>query len=253
MPPLCLHVSIAREAAQLLGSPTLDQNFGGYAFGATLPDIHIIAKLSRTETHFFDLECEESASGTQAIFESHPCLARAKELDGTTRALVAGYLSHLITDEIWILDIYRPFFGRSSPLGENAMAQMYDKLVQYELDRREREARAEMESIRESILACQLGEDIALIGRGALLRWQDFVSSAVLREPNLNLFPYFARMFLLPRMELDPDELENFLESIDANLEWVIQYITPARLVAFRREAVSRSVALAREYLHEGG
>jgi len=251
MPPLCLHLSIVKEAAELLQNPILDQNMGGYAFGATLPDVHIITGLDREETHFFDLSKEDYKSGTKTIFEAHPHLAQVEKLDGATKSVVAGYLSHLITDEIWIVDIYRPFFGNSSPLRENAMANMFDKLIQYELDRREREGRAAMEEIRSCVIGWEPGDDIDFIDRHALIEWRDFVCAAAIREPNLALFPFFAKRFLLPRLEVDPTQLEQFFSSLHANLEWVIQYVTPERLAAFREKTVSQSVGLAREYLGE--
>lgn len=251
MPPLCLHLSIVKEAAELLQNPILDQNMGGYAFGATLPDVHIITGLDREETHFFDLSKEDYKSGTKTIFKAHPNLAQTETLDDSTKSVVAGYLSHLITDEIWILEIYRPFFSGSSPLRENAMANMFDKLVQYELDRREREDRAAMETIRTSVFGWEPGDDIDFIDKPALIEWRDFVCSAATREPNLALFPFFAKRFLLPRLEVDPEKLEQFFSSIQANLEWVIQYVTPERLIAFREKSVSQSVVLAKEYLGE--
>ena len=251
MPPLCLHLSIAKEAAELLHSPILDQNIGDYAFGATLPDVHIITSLNREETHFFDLTKENCESGTKNIFEAHPHLAQIERLCDATKSVVAGYLSHLITDEIWILEIYRPLFSDSSPLRENAMANMFDKLIQYELDRRERESRVAMETIRASVFGWEPEDDIDFIDRHVLIEWRDFVCAAAIREPNLALFPFFAKRFLAPRLELDPEQLEQFFSSLQSNLEWVIQYVTPERLTVFREKAVSQSVGLAREYLGE--
>ncbi len=251
MPPLCLHLSIVSEAATLLHNTILEQNMGGYAFGATLPDVHIITCLNREETHFFDLSKEDCESGTKTIFKAHPHLAQIETLDDATKSVVAGYLSHLITDEIWILDIYRPFFSNSSPLRDNAMANMFDKLIQYELDRREREDRAAMGKIRTYIIDWQPGDDIDFIDKHALIEWRDFVCAAATREPNLALFPFFAKRFLLPRLEVDNTQLEQFFSALNTNLEWVIQYVTPERLAAFREKAVSQSVGLAREYLGE--
>ena len=251
MPPLCLHLSIAKEAARLMKNRVVDENMGGYAYGATLPDIHIIANLRREETHFFDLSREEYVSGAKAMFRIHPELADTTALDNAAKSVIAGYLSHLITDEIWILDIYRPFFGGTSKLAHNAMANMLDKLVQYELDCREREVRTAMEGIRTSIQLWEPWYELGFIDRKAMIEWRDFVCSAATREPNSALFPYFARRFLIPRMEVDEKKLEQFFASMQSNLEWVIQYITPERLAAFRESAVSKSVALAKEYLDE--
>jgi len=131
------------------------------------------------------------------------------------------------------------------------MANMFDKLIQYELDRREREGRAAMEEIRSCVIGWEPGDDIDFIDRHALIEWRDFVCAAAIREPNLALFPFFAKRFLLPRLEVDPTQLEQFFSSLHANLEWVIQYVTPERLAAFREKTVSQSVGLAREYLGE--
>lgn len=251
MPPLGLHLGIVKEAAARLRHPVVDRHMGGFAIGATLPDIQVVTSLRREETHFFDLDREEYYSGTQRIFEVHPGLAEASRLDDDVKSLVAGYLSHLITDEIWILDLYRPLFGTSSPLAENAMANMLDKLLQYELDRRERENRTVMETIRASVSDWEPIDPLGLVDEGVLREWRDFVCSAAIREPNLALFPLFARRYLLHRMKVDETQLDEFFSSMDANLAWTIEYVTPERLSAFREKAIAQSVALAREYLGE--
>ena len=251
MPPLGLHLGIVKEAAAQLQHRIVDRYMGGYAIGATLPDIQIMTSLRREETHFFDLDREEYESGTERIFEAHPELAETARLDDDVKSVVAGYLSHLITDEIWILDVYRPLFGSSSPLRENAMANMMDKLVQYELDRREREDRTTMETIRATVRDWEPIDPLGLVDKHVMSQWRDFVCSAAIREPNLALFPLFARRYLLHRMEVDETQLDEFFSSMDANLEWIIQYVTPERLAAFREKAIAQSVALAREYLRE--
>jgi len=251
MPPLGLHLAVVKEAAAQLQHPIVDRCMGGYAIGATLPDIQIVTSLRREETHFFDLDSEEYHSGTERIFEVHPELADADGLDDEVKSLVAGYLSHLITDEIWIRDVYRPLFGKSSLLGENAMANMMDKLVQYELDRREREDRTAMEAIRATVRDWEPIDPLGLVDRHVMTQWRDFVCSAAIREPNLALFPLFARRYLLHRMNVDETQLDEFFSSMDDSLEWIVQYVTPERLVAFREKAIAQSVALAREYLGE--
>jgi hypothetical protein len=252
MPPLCFHLSIAKEAAGLLCHPVIDQNMASYLIGATAPDVHIITGATREETHFFDLEEERCESGVRLIFKAHPNLAKGGKLDATTKSFVAGYLSHLVTDEIWILDIYRPFFSNSSPLSGDPMANVLDRLLQFELDRREREDKAKMEVIRAEICDWEPGIDIDFIDPPILRQWRDFVCTAAAREPTLAFFPFFAQRFLIPRQKIDPELLEQFLSSMPAKLEWATQYATPERLTAFRGKAISQSVATAREYLGEG-
>jgi len=251
MPPICLHLSIAREAAGLLCHPTVHQNMASYLIGAAAPDVQIITDASREDTHFFDLEDEGGESGVRRIFKAHPNLAKASKLNAVTKSFVAGYLSHLITDEIWIVDIYRPFFGRSSPLGRDPTANLLDRLLQFELDIREREDKARMKEIQAQICDWEPNVDVGFLGSLDLRQWRDFVCTAVIREPDLAFFPLFVHRFLLPRQKIDPDLLEEFLSSMPAKLEWAIQYVTPQRLTAFRQKAISQSVTVAREYLGE--
>lgn len=251
MPPVCIHLSIAKEAAGLLQHPVIDQNLGSYFIGATLPDVHIITEARREETHFFDLEGECSESGAKTIFKTYHHLAKGERLDSATKSFVAGYLSHLVTDEVWILDIYRPFFGDSSLLCGQPMAHMLDRVLQFELDRRERENKAKMEEIRAQICDWEPRVSVDFIDPPTMRQWRDFICIAAGREPSLVFFPFFAQRFLLPRHKIDPEHLEQFLSSLPANLEWAIQYVTPERLTAFEEKAISQSVAVAREYLGE--
>ena len=251
MPPICIHLSVAKEAAGKLSSPIIDQSLGSYLIGATAPDVHIITGVPREDTHFFELEKEHPESGAIQIFKAHPSLAPGNRPDAATRPFVAGYLSHLVTDEIWIMNIYRPFFGKSSPLGGEPTANLLDRALQYQLDCQEREDRAKMKGIQGQVCNWEPMVGLSFIDIPSLREWRDLVCAAACREPNFALFPQFAKDFLLPRHKLDPELLEQFLSSLPTMLEWAIQYITRERLNAFREKAISQSVAVAKEYLGE--
>lgn len=251
MPLLYLHLSIARDAAELMHHPVVDLNMGGYLVGTISPDVHHISGVSRSETHFFDLGKKECESGTRLLFEAHPDLARGSSLDDATRSFIAGYLSHLIVDEVWIKDIYRPFFGNLSPLGSDPMANALDRLLQFELDRRDREDKAKMAAIRAELCQWEPRVNIDFLATTTLRQWRDFACAAMAREVTLADFPPFARSFLLPSKKIDAEQLEPFLLSVPDKLDWAIQHVTPQRLTAFRGKAISQSVKAAREYLGE--
>jgi hypothetical protein len=90
-----------------------------------------------------------------------------------------------------------------------------------------------------------------LVDTAALKQWHEVVCAATTREPNLALFPHFARRFLLPRHKIEHEQLEHFLSSLPSKVEWVIRYVTPERLASFREKAISQSVVVAKEYLGE--
>ncbi len=249
MPPICLHFVFAKEAAAQMRHPAIDQYLGSYLLGATSPDVHIVSGGSRKETHFFDLEAEFGESGVSLLFKAHPHLRPASPLSEATRAFIAGYLSHLVTDEVWILDIYRPFFGKSSPIGSDPMANLLDRALQFELDYRQRLNRGDMAAIKALLGDSDSGVDIGFIDAPTLRRWRGFICIAAVREPTWERFPAFARRLLVPGQEVDPGQLKQFLDSVPAMLDRALQLVTPERITAFREKAVASSIEAAEEYL----
>ena len=251
MPLLYLHLSIAKDAADLLGHPAIGSQLGSYLGGAISPDAHFVSSASRSDTHFFDLQASECESGASSIFKTNPGLARGSDIDAATKSFVAGYLSHLITDEIWTLDIYRPFFGDTSPLGGDIEANTLDRLLQYETDRWERQDKEKLALIRTELCSWKPEVGIDFIENGALRDWLNFVCATTAREVTLGDFRLFAQHFLISREKVGVEKLEPFLEAVPAKLDWVIEYVTPQRLQAFREKAIDRSVAVVGEYLNE--
>jgi hypothetical protein len=251
MPLLYLHLSIAKDAADRLGHPTIDSQMGSYLGGSISPDAHFMSSVSRSDTHFFNLETTECESGVSSIFSNNPGLASESDIDVATKSFIAGYLCHLITDEIWTIDIYRPFFGDASPLGGDLEANTLDRLLQYETDRWERQDKEKLALIRGALCDWEPEVGIDFIEPQALRDWLNFVCATTAREVTQGDFRLFAQHFLISREKVSVEQLEPFLESIPAKLDWVIEYITPQRLEAFRQKAVDRSVTAIGEYLDE--
>src|SRR5512136_2033482 len=109
MPLIYYHLSIASEAAEMLGNPILLDNIECYLGGSISPDAHFVGNVSRVQTHFFDLEGADEQSGPNLMFQQHPSFSDGSELAEGTRAFIVGYVCHLIVDDAWITDIYRPF------------------------------------------------------------------------------------------------------------------------------------------------
>jgi hypothetical protein len=251
MPLLYVHLSIAKEAADLLGHPLIGSNMGCYLGGSISPDAHLVCDISRKDTHFFDLEDAKCDSGTAEMFAAHPDLANRRKPDAATKSFIAGYLSHLVTDEVWILDIYRPLFGNASPLGGDSMANMYDRLLQFEIDRRERDDETKLEQIRSVLNSWEPDGLIDFISFKAIQYWREFGCASVNRRVTIDDFSTFAKSFLQPKLKMDEAQLEQFLSTVHEKLEWVVQYATPERIEAFRQKAIERSIKASREYLNE--
>ncbi|MEK7778444.1 MAG: zinc dependent phospholipase C family protein, partial [Chloroflexota bacterium] len=111
MPNFSAHLGIAKDAASRLHHPTVDRCLGAFLLGSVSPDIRIITRGKRDDTHFTHLDFQRQGESLKCLFQLHPDLAQAAGLTEPTRAFIVGYASHHFADELWILEMYRPFFG----------------------------------------------------------------------------------------------------------------------------------------------
>lgn len=249
MPPVCLHLGIAEEAIERLKHPVALQNQGSFLLGSTAPDMRIITAATREETHFFDLVCDTYGSSIGGFFEEYPHLREVAKLNSPTKAFVCGYLSHLVTDEVWICEVYRPFFGEGSTLAGDPLANVLDRALQFELDRRERADQRKVQEFQALLADSDSGVDVGFIDAATLRQWREFVSTAVGREPSWDRFPIFAQRFLIAEQKVDKEPLEVFLASVRSKLEDILDRVGTQQLEAFREKSIADSVRVAGEYL----
>lgn len=249
MPPLGMHLTLARELAPHLAHPALRDEAGAYYVGATSPDIRVLTRWDRERTHFFDLNDFGEQSGVAGIFREHPELAAPDRLKPGTAAFVAGYISHLEMDETWILDIYRPCFGQRSPIKGDVLANLLDRVLQYELDRREREDAAAVAEIRRDLLASAVNVAVGFIDEDTLLRWRDLSADVLCRSTDWDRFGVMASRHLRAYGVESEEDIAHFLRNIPDLLDQAIGRVTPERIEAFQERSRRRALAAMREYL----
>jgi hypothetical protein len=246
VPPICLHLGIAEEAIARLHHPIVD---GSYYLGSTAPDIRFFIGSRREETHFLSLESEEGESGARLMLQEHPELIKDASVSAATRAFIAGYFSHLVTDEAWIYRIYRPYFGKESPVRGSTMANLLDRVLQFELDRQERLNNKNMPEIRSALNCSDAGISLSFISAHNLKRWCEFVFMSTTRKANWEDFRHFAEKYLIWLRHESFEEQEDFFSSYDARREQVLKMVPKKQLEAFREKSIVDSVKTAQEYL----
>jgi hypothetical protein len=249
MPALASHAAVAKCIADRLGHRALDADPGSLYLGSTAPDVHILMRWERERTHFFDLQEFEEQSAVAAMFEAHPALARPAELSPPTVAFVCGYISHLVMDDIWINDVYRPFFGRSSPLASDLRAGIMDRAVQYELDRQIRADRQAMVHIVKELARPALDLEVEFIDGDALGRWRELMVDALNRPPDWERFRFFGGRALKAAGIDAPEAFAEFVKTLPDLVVEATDYLGRERIEAFLEKSLNEGRGAVKEYL----
>jgi hypothetical protein len=243
-----MHMMVARELAVELASEAVRAEPGAYYLGATSPDIRVITKWDRSRTHFFDLNEFGHQSGTEVLISEHPDLVAACAAPRTI-AFVCGYISHLEMDEAWICDVYRPCFGERSPLKGDVFANLLDRVLQFELDRRQREDAIAVDEIHNDLLACAIQATVGFIDDETLLRWRDVSVELLERPADWDRFGVIASRHLRAYGVESEEDLAHFLQNIPDLLDQSIREVTPERLDTFLETSRRRALTAMRAYL----
>jgi hypothetical protein len=249
MPALALHAAIVKRIAERLQHRALDADPGSLYLGSTAPDIHILMRWERERTHFFDLQKFEEQSAVAAMFEVHPALTRPAELNPSTVAFVCGYISHLVMDEIWINDVYRPFFGRSSPLAGDRRANIMDRAVQYELDRQARADREAMSHVVKELAQPTPDLGVGLIERGPLGLWRELMVDALNHPPDWERFRFFGGRALRVVGIDTPEAFAEFVKTLPGLVAEATDYLGRERIDAFLEKSLNEGREAIKEYL----
>jgi hypothetical protein len=249
MPPLALHTAIAKRIAEQLRHRTLEAEPGGLYLGSTAPDIRILTRWERERTHFFDLRNFDEQNGVAAMFEAYPTLAQPAKRSPASVAFVCGYITHLVMDEIWINDVYRPFFGQFSPLGGDHRANIMDRAIQYELDRQTRDDREAVTHIVKELARMTLDVEVGFIYKDTIRRWRDLTMQAVNHPADWERFRYIGGRALKAAGIDSPEAYREFLKTLPDLLSETTNYLTRERIQSFMENSVKRGVEALKEYL----
>ena len=231
MPPITLHMVLARDVALAIGHEDLAANPGSYLLGATSPDIRVLTRQDRNSTHFFDLNDERHQDSVAAFFAAQGRFAAPEDLNPCTRAWVAGYVAHLAMDELYITGIYRPFFARHDALGGQVRANVMDRLLQFELDRIYGNDPELQRDLCEALSCTVENIDVA----GHTMDW----------ERMRNMISNHLRFSGLEQGET----LGSFLDSLPELLDATIAHVTSAEVDGFVQRSTAVATAAIERYL----
>lgn len=248
MPPIFLHMAVARDVSRAIPALALTEE-GAYLFGATSPDIRVLARWERERTHFFDLGRLDHQDSVAAFFAAYPELGDAGRLSAAAVAFISGYISHLALDETWIEDVYRPYFGQLSALGGDLAANMMDRVLQYELDRQRREDPRATEEIRQALEHCSLAFDVGFLDRDTLARWLQIAVEQTRHPADWERFRYQASRHLRQQGIESDEDWQGFRERIPEVLRQTIDHVSTAQIDAFLEQGKEHALRAIQRYL----
>jgi hypothetical protein len=249
MPPLTVHTAVAKQVADRLRVALIDDQRGSLYLGSTAPDIRVLTRWDRERTHFFDLHTFDEQDGVSTLLETHPDLAEPAKLAGRTASFIAGYITHLVMDQMWINNVYRPYFGERSPLGGDVRANVMDRALQFSMDSERRNDRDLMLHVMNEVAECDLDLNIGFIDDDTLRQWHGFVVQLAEQMPDWDRYRAGARRHLeRSGVEVGPD-FEELMNSLPDLVDEALRYLTPELVETYIEESAEECVRTVRDYL----
>ncbi len=249
MPPITLHMVLARRIAEELKVADLSPDSGHYLLGATSPDIRVITKQDRLSTHFFDLNEHNHQDSVASFLGMYGHLAAPENLNRETRAWATGYITHLVMDEQYITRIYRPYFARYDELGGTMRANVMDRLLQFDLDRaygNEPELKA---SLAAALAGTIEGIECGFLDSETLNKWREVTLDVAGRQMDWERMRGMISNHLRFSGLQEGETLGEFLDSLPELLDATIAHITSNEIDAFVERATQSARAAVERYL----
>ena len=246
-------MGIAKDASDRLGHPIIDQHIGSYLLGCDSPDIRIITKGKRQETHFVQLDFKVAGEGIKGLFESNPDLAISASLNDQTRAFILGYASHLLADELWITEMYRPYFGNRDIFPDKLRGDLMDRALQLELDRQTQKSLGGLKVLSPLVVDAEFGVDVGFITTDSLNEWRHWVEGALSWDFTWDRLRNMTRRV---NSEGDSESAERisrmvdaFLSSVTEGLDSIYSVVPKQKIHDFREHSIEELLKFGRGYI----
>jgi hypothetical protein len=253
MPNLSAHLGIAQEVITRLNHPIIDRNQGACLLGSVSPDVRIITKTKRDETHFVNLDFDEVGQGLKGLFSTYPSLHRSADLTEATISFIIGYACHLLADESWIVDIYRPYFGALGIVEDKVEAGLMDRALQLELDSKEHERLGGTITLKSIFDDSEKDVFIDFISKETLTEWRTWIQNVLSWE-----FTWERLRFMSRRVNTNGDTtmeqhlqqiVDQFLNDIPKGLDRIYKFVPKYKIELFRNNCIDNVLNFAGEYL----
>ena len=250
MPTPVNHLIMARETIESeelapAARRLLEAERGPFLLGHTAPDVQTVSARPRHETHFYTIPPRNDTPAYHVLLTTYPKLARPDRLAPPHAAFLAGYLAHLLVDEMWWREEFHPLFGPQAGWATWEERLFLHNVLRTWLDR---EDQARLDGGEADVLAAAEPEGWLPFVRDEELRaWRDLLVEQLRPGREIRTAEVFAA-----RMHLPAEAVEEALRSSE-QMARIFRHVPFSRLRAYRADALRRSTELLNQYLSTPG
>ena len=218
----------------------LTEQRGPFLLGNTAPDVKTVSGQKREACHFYTIPRTSDRPAHETLFEAHPSLARAEVLSPPHAAFIAGYIAHLLLDELWLDEVFRRHFLRDwAPLRERLF--LHNVLRTWA----DRQARQRLEDVVPAALRkAKPRRWLPFVKDEHLRTWRDWLIEQLSPGHPMRTAEVFAQ-----RMGIAASELEAVARSPQQMEERVFRHFPQSALQSFHEKGYRHSVRLVGSYM----
>jgi hypothetical protein len=224
-----------------------DETASAFLMGAISPDARIFSGQSREATHFFNIPAAAPRPDTlpqATMLAAWPELADPACLDRARAAFVAGYITHLLMDLVWVEQVVmHGLFMPGLAWGpDHPNWWQYCLLMTYLEYQAAGRLPAQVGHLLAQAVPCNW---LPFIGDQHLVAWRDHVAGRIMDGSTLAISRMFARS-----NNMTPEELEAIVLSEDRMADEAFSLVPRRQVQAFEAETALRSAQAVADYLH---
>ncbi|MCC6614382.1 MAG: zinc dependent phospholipase C family protein [Anaerolineae bacterium] len=207
MPTPFTHLAVAQR---LLDDPEVSNSARAFllhqrpAFllGNIAADARISDGVTRESTHFFAYDRPIETHPWRVMFAQHPALEHVSS--EAQQAFLAGYVAHLSMDEIWSLEMVRPYFADGTWANRRQRFLMLHVILIY-MDERDYDLLSSWQ--QSTLCAAQPQHWTPFLSDSALEDWRDFIGGQMPPAGDSQTLQVLGE-----RLNMEPAELRVILD-----------------------------------------
>jgi hypothetical protein len=249
MPTPFTHLTAAHRLLhdELVPSPMralFSAHLGDFWLGNVAADAQVLSSIRREDTHFYSYERPLEDHPWRVMLATHPSLRERH--DEAARAFLAGYVAHLAMDEIWLVEMLRPYFVEREWASRPTRFYMLNILLVYMDERDYPEVNEGQHGISAALAEACSNHELPFLPDSVLHEWSNLIARQTAPGGKSETLAIIA-----PRVSRTPSELRAFLDSSEQMAHDLWAHVPPEALASVEVSMYQHARAQIINYLNE--